>query len=95
MLIRVLFIWNVRHPASGYVQGINDVMATFLIVFLGEVCDLNVTTLEIPSNFNNLSEECLQYVEADSYWCLSKILDGLLDNYTKNFPGVKKQFDKV
>ena len=31
---RILFIWSMRHPASGYVQGINDLVTPFFIVFL-------------------------------------------------------------
>lgn len=31
---RVLFIWSMRHPASGYVQGINDLVTPFFVVFL-------------------------------------------------------------
>lgn len=34
MMIRILFIWNLRHPASGYVQGINDIVTPFIIVFI-------------------------------------------------------------
>ncbi|EDW34047.1 GL21784 [Drosophila persimilis] len=33
MFERVLFIWAIRHPASGYVQGINDLVTPFFIVF--------------------------------------------------------------
>lgn len=33
-LLRVLFIWGMRHPGSGYVQGINDLLIPFLVVFL-------------------------------------------------------------
>lgn len=36
MFERVLFIWSIRHPASGYVQGINDLVTPFFIVFLQE-----------------------------------------------------------
>lgn len=36
MLIRILFTWAVRHPASAYVQGINDLCAPLLLVFLSE-----------------------------------------------------------
>lgn len=36
MFERVLFIWAIRHPASGYVQGINDLVTPFFIVFLQE-----------------------------------------------------------
>lgn len=37
MFERILFIWSVRHPASGYVQGINDLVTPFFIVFLYQV----------------------------------------------------------
>ena len=33
---RILFIWAIRHPASGYVQGMNDLVTPFLHVFLSE-----------------------------------------------------------
>ncbi|CAF4734090.1 unnamed protein product, partial [Rotaria magnacalcarata] len=33
---RILFIWAIRHPASGYVQGINDLLLPFFAVFLAE-----------------------------------------------------------
>lgn len=33
---RILFIWAIRHPASGYVQGINDLVTPFFIVFVFE-----------------------------------------------------------
>eukprot|EP01127_Copromyxa_protea_P015840 TRINITY_DN461_c0_g1_i1.p1 TRINITY_DN461_c0_g1~~TRINITY_DN461_c0_g1_i1.p1 ORF type:complete len:425 (+),score=70.81 TRINITY_DN461_c0_g1_i1:551-1825(+) len=34
MLTRILYIWAMRHPASGYVQGINDLAAPFICTFL-------------------------------------------------------------
>jgi hypothetical protein len=36
MMIRILFSWTMRHPASGYVQGINDLAAPLILVFLTE-----------------------------------------------------------
>lgn len=36
---RVLFIWAIRHPASGYVQGINDLVTPFFLVFLADLID--------------------------------------------------------
>ena len=33
---RILFIWAIRHPASGYVQGINDLVTPFFVVFVYE-----------------------------------------------------------
>ena len=39
MLIRILFAWTMRHPASAYVQGINDLAAPMLLVFLTAAVD--------------------------------------------------------
>ena len=33
-LERILYIWSIRHPASGYVQGLNDLVTPFMSVFL-------------------------------------------------------------
>lgn len=33
LMERVLYIWSVRNPASGYVQGINDLLVIFVTVF--------------------------------------------------------------
>ena len=50
---RILFIWAIRHPASGYVQGINDLVTPFFIVFLWEFINngkLNIILLLIKLN---------------------------------------------
>lgn len=36
---RVLYVWAVRHPGTGYVQGINDLLTPFFVVFLSEYTD--------------------------------------------------------
>jgi hypothetical protein len=38
-LLRVLYIWAIRHPGSGYVQGINDLLTPFFVVFLTPYVD--------------------------------------------------------
>ncbi|CAM6023934.1 unnamed protein product [Sphagnum balticum] len=35
-LSRSLYIWAICHPASGYVQGVNDLVTPLLVVFLSE-----------------------------------------------------------
>lgn len=35
-LQRILYLWAIRHPASGYVQGINDLVTPFFETFLTE-----------------------------------------------------------
>ncbi|XP_065410844.1 TBC1 domain family member 22A isoform X5 [Chrysemys picta bellii] len=85
---RILFIWAIRHPASGYVQGINDLVTPFFVVFVCEYIEEGgVENFDVSS----LPEEVLQNIEADSYWCMSKLLDGIQDNYTFAQPGIQKK----
>jgi hypothetical protein len=81
-LRRVLFIWAVRHPASGYVQGINDLSSILLIVFLQPYYDTDICAGDIEIT------ESLNVAEADVYWCLTRILDGILDYFIPSTPGI-------
>ncbi|KAM7182114.1 TBC1 domain family member 22A isoform 2-T2 [Macrochelys suwanniensis] len=85
---RILFIWAIRHPASGYVQGINDLVTPFFVVF---VCEYMAAEEVENFDVSSLPEEVLQNIEADSYWCMSKLLDGIQDNYTFAQPGIQKK----
>jgi len=38
---------------------------------------------------SDVSEESLQRLEADCFWCFSKLLDGIQDNYTFAQPGIQ------
>ena len=88
-LERILYLWAIRHPASGYVQGINDLVTPFWQVFLGTY----ITDLDIESGMDpgQLPRPVLDAVEADSFWCLSKLLDGIQDNYISAQPGIVRQ----
>lgn len=88
-LERILYLWAVRHPASGYVQGINDLVTPFWQVFLGSyVMDWNIDSGMDPGQ---LPKAVLDAVEADSFWCLTKLLDGIQDNYIFAQPGIQRQ----
>ncbi|CDJ52156.1 TBC domain-containing protein, putative [Eimeria brunetti] len=67
---RALFLWAVKHPASGYVQGINDLLTPFVAVFLHAALGRDPEGLPIEE----VDEEVLLQVEADSFWCLAKLL---------------------
>ncbi|XP_061114006.1 TBC1 domain family member 22B isoform X1 [Conger conger] len=82
---RILFIWAIRHPASGYVQGINDLVTPFFVVFLSEFVEEDVENFEMAA----LPLETQRNIEADSFWCMSKLLDGIQDNYTFAQPGIQ------
>ncbi|KOS48407.1 hypothetical protein ACN38_g647 [Penicillium nordicum] len=88
-LERILYLWAIRHPASGYVQGINDLVTPFWQVFLGVyITDLNVEEGMDPGQ---LPRSVLDAVEADTFWCLTKLLDGIQDNYIYAQPGIHRQ----
>ncbi|OAY77903.1 GTPase-activating protein gyp1 [Ananas comosus] len=96
-LERILYTWSIshpaaiRHPASGYVQGINDLVTPFLIVFLSEHLEGNMESWSIL----NLSPQIISNIEADCYWCLSKLLDGMQDHYTFAQPGIQRLVFKL
>ncbi|XP_036327140.1 TBC1 domain family member 22B-like isoform X2 [Rhagoletis pomonella] len=93
MFERILFIWAIRHPASGYVQGINDLVTPFFIVFLQEVLEPG-TDLE-KFNIDNLSVDKRDAIEADSFWCLSKFLDCIQDNYIFAQLGIQEKVNQL
>ncbi|KAK1152116.1 TBC1 domain family member 22B-like isoform X2 [Acipenser oxyrinchus oxyrinchus] len=82
---RILFIWAIRHPASGYVQGINDLVTPFFVVFLSEFVEEDVENFDVTV----LPQHVQRNIEADSFWCMSKLLDGIQDNYTFAQPGIQ------
>lgn len=88
-LERILYIWGIRHPASGYVQGINDLVTPFLAVFLGQHLGAQGAPMS-DWDSSDLSDDAMLEVEADSYWCLSKLLDGIQDHYTYAQPGIQR-----
>ena len=88
-LERILYVWAIRHPASGYVQGINDLATPFWQVFLGMyITDLNIESGMDPGQ---LPKPVIDAVEADTFWCLTKLLDGIQDNYIVGQPGIHRQ----
>ncbi|XP_035547498.1 TBC1 domain family member 22B-like [Juglans regia] len=90
-LERILYTWAIRHPASGYVQGINDLATPFLVVFLSEYLEGGMDNWSV----SNLSPEKISNIEADCYWCLSKLLDGMQDHYTFAQPGIQRLVFKL
>ncbi|KAF5389371.1 hypothetical protein D9757_004261 [Collybiopsis confluens] len=90
-LERILYVWAIRHPASGYVQGINDLVTPFFQVFLSAYIDSD------PEEFDPaiLSKNVLDAIEADSFWCLSRLLDGIQDNYIFAQPGIQRSVRRM
>jgi hypothetical protein len=75
-LERILFLWAIRHPASGYVQGINDLATPFYLVFLSSLNGTPITAHD-PAL---ITTEQFSIVEADTFWCLGQLIDGIQVN---------------
>jgi hypothetical protein len=69
LLGRLLYIWAMRHPASSYVQGINDLAMPLIVTFLTESVCNNQLTVEGEDAYVNGDQEPGQ-VDCDS------VLDG-------------------
>ncbi|BFU19476.1 Rab GTPase activating protein, putative [Entamoeba histolytica HM-1:IMSS-B] len=87
---RVLFLWALRHPASGYVQGINDLIVPLFVVLLQEYSPLREKNV-----FDDVLEDDLKKVEADLYWCLSLLLEHVQDHYTSNQSKIFEQLTSM
>lgn len=60
-----------------------------MCLYLEDSCD--VETFEV----SKLEDEILQAMEADTYWCTTKLLDGIQDNYTFAQPGVQTKVQRL
>lgn len=92
---RILYIWAIRHPASGYVQGMNDLVTPFFLVFLQEKVPSSL--FQDIENFDvaSLPKEQRDVIEADTFWCLSKFLDGIQDNYIFAQLGIQTKVNQL
>lgn len=86
LMERVLYIWSVRHPASGYVQGIDELVIPFIIVFLASELRTPLNNLDVDS----VPPSVLSAVEAGAYWCLTRLLSDIQDHYTSGQPGIQQ-----
>jgi hypothetical protein len=53
---------------------------------LTHIPDIDPETFDVT----HLSPEILRAIEADTFWCLSKLLDGIQDNYISQQPGIQR-----
>lgn len=95
ILKRLLLIWHNRHPASGYVQGMCDISIPFLVVFLAEYLPYDEQAVKFKVDIQTLSAETLLAIEADVYWCVSKMIESVTSNYTQGFDGLRIAYSKV
>lgn len=99
-LVRLLYVWGVRHPASGYVQGINDLAVPLLAAFLADEAGAAAAAAAAPPPPADpadpawtdapLPPAALAAAEADAYFCLGRLLQGVQDHYTPGQPGIQR-----
>lgn len=67
-------------------------LTPFFQVFLQEHVGSEIEEFSDPST---LPPSTLESIEADCYWCLKKLLDGIQDNYTHAQPGITRQVARL
>lgn len=84
-MMRILYIWSIRHPASGYVQGMDDLLSPIILI-----CTQQFIPEPLRCDAGSLSTTILNNVEADAFWCMTKLLDNIQDHYTFSQPGIQR-----
>ena len=97
IMLRILFIWAIKHQNIGYVQGFNDMCTPFIIVFLAQYIDLDMNNLNDynEDNFKSMGTEELFEIEADSYWCFSSMMNKIQNNYSGNHTLLQEMVEKL
>jgi hypothetical protein len=100
-LHRILYVWAIRHPGTGYVQGINDLVTPFFFVFLreqtgaGDEAVSSGSVVGEPGTLTHggklVSTAQLDLIEADCYHCLTNLLDNAQDNYVLDSRGIQEK----
>lgn len=90
-LVRILYIWAIRHQASGYVQGLHDILSPFFIVFLQDVYNGDV----FECDTSKIDDEKFKDIEADTFWCFTFFVDFIQDNYTFAQLGIQRSLQKL
>lgn len=73
----------------------NDLVTPFFLVFLQEA--VPVSAWQDLENYDvaSLKKEQRDIIEADSFWCLSKFLDGIQDNYIFAQLGIQHKVNQL
>ena len=93
-LEKLLFVWSLQHPATGYVQGMNDLVTPFFVAFLAPHLPERVLLsgdVSSPSLIEKLNE-IINDVEADCYWCFHALLHSIQNHYTEGQTGMYFSF---
>lgn len=73
----------------------NDLVTPFFLVFLQEAVPIQAWQDLENYDVASLSKEQRDIIEADSFWCLSKFLDGIQDNYIFAQLGIQHKVNQL
>ncbi|KYQ90547.1 RabGAP/TBC domain-containing protein [Tieghemostelium lacteum] len=88
ILERILYVWSITNPKISYFQGLNDIPAQFLLVFLSQYINLY-------GDLNDLNNDILEKVEADTFWCFSLLMNNLKNRFIDFHDGIQKMSIKL
>lgn len=83
MLINILKVYAHERTVVSYIQGMSDILATFLVVFIEE--DLSHIDADLRDDT----------VESSSYFCFARLVDNIQDNYIDFQKSVFKMMKKL
>lgn len=75
----------------------NDICVPFLSLFILDYVKVQYNPYRAPRDLvaRLVKNGFYRKFEADSYYCFSKLLDGIMDNYTHNTPGINKSIEII
>ena len=51
--------------------------------------------MKFSAPVSKLDKNTLEAIEADVYWCMSKMLESVQSNYTQGFGGIHQAYNRV
>lgn len=88
-LRRILCIYTIRHPATGYVQGMNDLIVVLFYVFLNDVLMKLSSADDALEVIGELDDQLFLSIETKAFRCLGRILEGIQDHFIMDQPGIQ------
>lgn len=95
ILLRVLLVWATKNPASGYVQGLNDILGVFVVVLLMEHFNCNKPEDVSAEMAESLDDSTIDYIEATAAAYFGELISLVQDNYVYGQPGIRNMLNRM